>query len=275
MGNQNNNIGPKILEIKKDDEKIKEEEENIKKWNYEMDKYRCNNYEHFIKIFMSFYSRFILLGKTGAGKSRYICDRLFKSNDFCKRWDNVIIFTRKQNEKYFNDKFKDKIKNIKIYTDADDIDIDVEFPIIIKKIINKQRNNIYKINEEGYQNYKSNIIIIFDDILSDKILDNPHIMDLYCNSRKLQISVVFSSQITGNQLNTMIKGQTSMFIFFKIFNDIQMRFIIDLLKNGIMNKLEKNNENITDDDAYKLAKHLYLSMPEYQSIIIDDCYNIY
>ena len=70
--------------------------------------------------------------------------------------------------------------------------------MILKLLLNTQIVNIYKNIEEYNQNKKHKISIVFDDIMADMLSNkklNPIVTELFIRGRKLNISLVFNTQV--------------------------------------------------------------------------------
>ena len=70
--------------------------------------------------------------------------------------------------------------------------------MILKLLLNTQIVNIYKNIEEYNQNKKHKILIVFDDIMADMLSNkklNPIVTELFIRGRKLNISLVFNTQV--------------------------------------------------------------------------------
>ena len=70
--------------------------------------------------------------------------------------------------------------------------------MILKLLLNIQIVNIYKNIEEYNQNKKHKILIVFDDTMADMLSNkklNLTVTELFIRGRKLNISLVFNTQV--------------------------------------------------------------------------------
>lgn len=210
------------------------------------------------KILKSFF-RCIVFGSTGSGKSYMVINNLIPK--IHNNYDNIIIFTREEmKNKYEKDIYDKTGKHPVIYIDEDseghDI-VDSEFPSIINKIIQTQKKNIKGYTSTNDTVYNSNILIVFDDIVSEYLFKTPEFLKIFFNTRKLQMSTILISQTVTNEVNNRMKSNCEVFFLFGLNNTMQERYIYDLIRCCLMSG--------TIDPKYK--KYLQEHHKKYENTI--------
>lgn len=223
--------------------------------------------------------KILIYGATGSGKSYFIEN--FYLNKIGKIYDDIIVFTREQNRIFYQNINK-RFKTLQIYTDYDNrlnefIENYDDFIIEkIKYILQLQIKNVKRIDKTTNETiYKSKICIIFDDIILDKLFKSETFKSgLIYNSRKLQISIVLSSQITSQEIQSTIKSNFNLFVLFPVNDVNQKKYMISLIRDCIDNnsvpykylqdkeRIDNTNEDDKLEDKYnkiiyRRAKKIY------------------
>jgi vacuolar-type H+-ATPase subunit F/Vma7 len=207
------------------------------------------------------YFRINIFGKTGSGKTYCLLNFIIpKLKD---KYNEIVVFTKSHNNTQYNRKIKEIFK-IAPYI------INKNFKVVLNKIKDIQEKNITGEDEDGHPIYGTNILLIWDDILDETLFKDQDFLDQFTNMRHLQCSIIVISQMANKTINTQMKANTSMFIYFKLTNEIQRREALNMLKESIMMSSDKV---LGEKEAKNKAQKLWnkcVQKKKYGFIIITD-----
>ena len=209
------------------------------------------------------YFNAIFLGKTNSGKTYMLNNFVLPA--IIDMYDVIVVFTRKNNVESYTDDIVKKLK----FPKANLMFVVDHYLEQLNKLVILQENNIDKNSEKLA--YKSNILIIWDDVLDSKMFDSDMFTRQFTNFRHLQISVILLSQITNKIINTRIKGNITFNFIFRINNKRQKDEVYDLIEQSIINDNDMNdidNKN-SKDEAKKLYRECVLKN-KYGHIVISE-----
>jgi len=168
----------------------------------------------------------IIYGKTKSGKTYFLLNIMYPM--IRDLYDKVYIFSRASNYKTY----KEAIPNC--------VFIDHDHGRAMKDLLNFQ---IYKnIDEEKSKKdkhqtiYKDNFLIIWDDILDEKLFKDDIFKSQFFNGRHYQISVILLTQVSNKIITTDIKGNTQVSIYFKIVDVNQLNSCRRRIEEALVNQ---------------------------------------
>lgn len=187
-------------------EKIKEISEYNKKTKDEFISYRC-----------------ILVGASGSGKSFNICRLL----EYEKKHHNAMIcvFTPKQSSKPY-----EKITEL-IYNEDNPEEI-MNRISEIEAFIEKNEKTLLKKRK----------IIVFDDIISPKLMQNERFLTFWCSSRHFNINILYVCHHFSVVILPIIKNNSTHFWLFKIGEIDTIKTLCRKLLYDIVSNLREKEE---------------------------------
>jgi hypothetical protein len=211
--------------------------------------------------------RMLIFGASQSGKTNLLIKNIIPN--IKKKYDEIIIFTPEFNENFYEKQLTKLKTNFHIYTNEAD-----EIPDMLDALKTLQMSNIKGYNKEGEPIYKSNILIIFDDIISESLFKSPHFLQLFFHLRHLFMSTIVISQVTSNEISPSMISNTSFFVIFRVNGLFQIRPMIDLISSALFIK----NSNLSHKKIRHKAKQLFterLLKKDYGYIVIDQKRNLF
>lgn len=208
--------------------------------------------------------RMCIIGNSGSGKTYFTLKILYPM--IRNQYDEVFIFTRSHNNIQYN----------KIIPEAHIFNKDFLDHVVMIRA--KQEVNIKQYASDGKPIYKTNVLLIWDDILDKKMFNDQLFVDLFTNMRHLQTSTILITQLSSGVLNTAIKSNCTHFAIFRINDPHQKRPVMRIIESGIVNTYAREKIFLELEEAKKKASDLYNSAimrQEYGYILTDEQGNIY
>jgi hypothetical protein len=217
------------------------------------------------KKFRKDFFRCQIWGASQCGKTYFLTNILLP--EIIKQYDEVIVFTRSHNNKYYKKALNKLKKNITI--------INEDFIDNLNKIRKMQEdtNNIKKFDKDGNPEYNVNLLIIFDDIIREKDFRNDDFLDLFTNFRHLQCSTILISQIVNHAITTQMKANTNIFVMFRLGHYKQRSEIIKLIEEALMKEAEEKEIKLEPPVIKRIAKSIYhdnITSIKYGYVATDD-----
>jgi len=203
-----------------------------------------------IKAFREDYFRCIFYGGTKSGKTYLLLNSVLPS--IIDQYDNVFIFTKKDNKTEYEHAMKAMGLPETHYKM-----VFSQYILQLKRIRMLQEINVNEqlSQKKGKTVFNTNILVIWDDVLDEKLFNEPDFLDQFTNFRHLQISVILLSQITTKILNPRIKSNVKFYIFFRINDAHQRRECISILEGCILKANDRKsittNAKFEADDLYR------------------------
>jgi len=189
------------------------------------------------------YFRCLIIGATGTGKSFFMTQMLFPYIQH--RYDRVIIFTRETNITYYEINTRYFRANnqtwwewltgsrenfVKVCTDINSI-----IPTI-RDIPNHQE--IIGFDPDGTPRYKYNYLLVFDDILNARLVQDQTFVNLFTHYRHYQVSLFFIAQATSRIVPPNIRTQASVVIMTStsqrdVRNNLLREYVYQLVEDDI------------------------------------------
>ncbi len=211
----------------------------------------------FIKSLKEDSWRMLIMGKTKSGKTHLTMKTILPA--VSKSFDVVIVFTRKFNEKYYEKQFenigrvpkkeREGDRKYVILTFDDDANIRSDVINAINNVKKTQLENVKEYDEEGIPEYNDRILLIFDDILDEYMMQLPDFMSMFISFRHIDISVILLSQISNKAISTQMKANTEHSIFFDLNNQFQRRYPIEVIADTF--------PDIEDKIRHQKAEEMY------------------
>ena len=202
------------------------------------------------------HKRILVFGKTGSGKSYWLMKTLMPK--IIHKYDDIVIFTRGHNNSYYQLGFKEFNKKPFIFNDVS------KYIDMLKNIRKLQNGNVKNKSKDGTLIYKSSILIIFDDVLDEKLFKTMEFMDLFTNFRHIACTTILLSQLVNGVINTGMRTNANFLVFFNL-GPGQRRGAIDMISDAC------DSENIKK--AKEEARQIYkenCQAKQYGYIIVSD-----
>ena len=124
-------------------------------------------------------------------------------------------------------KIRKQVKEIHLFSQTADIN-QSQFKYIPKKNLHNELDiqfleNLFKVQKGS----KDNVLLVFDDIIGDRQINNPVIRNLFTLGRHFHISVIFLSQVSNGILNTTIRSNTNWVISFFQHNQKRRKTFVE------------------------------------------------
>lgn len=203
--------------------------------------------------------RMIVFGASGSGKTTFVKSML--NNNLTKYYKNIFIVT----PKFHDIQYKNiKTNGSKIcYIGTKDTSEILGF---LKELQRQRYNRIYDKNENGMK-FKDKVLVIFDDIINDKLVRNSSFSELFGACRHLDISLIFLIQDISTVVSQFMKNNSSHFVLFSLRNIKRNRdFIFDAI--SVDSRLDtKTNKELKEIKNSLYNKHI---ATRYQCIVCDN-----
>ncbi|NHZ84292.1 MAG: hypothetical protein GWP19_00235 [Planctomycetia bacterium] len=214
------------------------------------------------KRFTDDYFRMMIFGSTGCGKSYWLTKTFFPI--IMPKYDVVIVFTKEHNRIYYRNALEPFKKQFKLKTSI----VTKDIPGNLKKIVAAQdRNKMKKHSKDGEILYKDNILLIYDDILDERLFKDRKFLDQFTSLRHQQFSVIVISQTINKEINTQMKANTQFFVIFKLNHYKQSAELIKIIEGCV------GGINESEDYVKKKARSLYTNRcctTKYGNLIVTD-----
>ena len=210
----------------------------------------------------------LIMGETGSGKSYFLKKKILPS--IKSKYDSVVIFTRDYNKLLYEKYIEDEL-NMKGVV----LTFDKKFLITaIDKIKQMQSVNIKEYDKEKHPIYNNSIILVFDDILDEKIMRQDDFLELFINMRHMQFSIILLSQITNKAITTQMKANTQFNVMFNLGGYYQQQYPVQLITEAVLKKHPEMKHDNAKNEAHKIYQAKCVEK-KYGYIIIDNEMNKY
>lgn len=213
------------------------------------------------------YFRALFLGSSGSGKTHYLIEEWYKKK-LQYEYEKVIVITTKINDSYY----RKNIPKAAIFTPEGDANKKIQQ---IDSLIEDLENALYKHgvkgkDEKGNYIFKYNTLIIFDDIINEKVIHKSKVNEMFCRFRHLQTSIIFLIQTGTRMITTSMKSNATHFALFNMTDQRSRNVQEEQIRNVIW--AVPQNATFSHNYIKKVAKLIYrdyiLSVP-YGRVIID------
>lgn len=237
-----------------------------------MDNLRELDNRNIMKVFGGEPFRCLVIGSSQSGKSFFMTQKVLPMIQH--QYDRVFIFTRKTNVSYYTKQTwdwkanEDKRKYLNsswAYRQVFDMpksdrfvhfvtDFDKFIPMI--RVIEKtQEVNCIKGGNEkdGDDKYKYRVLVLFDDILNEKLNKDQTIVDMFSNFRHINVSTIMIVQVSTVLISSLQKNNSGIAVIAKmISDDMRRRTLKEFVKNSV-----KKSVLDDDDDVNTETKRIY------------------
>lgn len=212
--------------------------------------------------------RMLIFGASESGKSTLLVKEIIPA--IKSKYDEFVVFTPEFNKRYYETQFKKmKIDRFHIFTNSSE-----EIPDMLEEIKQLQMNNIKSYNKEGEPIFKSQILIIFDDIISNFLFNSEEFLQLFFHLRHLFISTILISQVTSGEVNPAMLSNTSFFVIFRVDGKYQVLPMVDIISGAVFKQHPELTFNKVRQEAKRIFAERALNV-EYGYIVIDAKRNIF
>jgi len=173
--------------------------------------------------------RSLMIGKSQSGKSNLILSLLTRTEFYKKFFDKIYLFSTTYSE---DSDWKQYLKDNKEKDFVASSDLNEE---VIKELMDEQKNMI---NKKG-KRLSNQILVIFDDIITNKSLKSSIVKDLLFTGRHYLISIMISSQSYKEISRPLRMQATNIFLFRPSQDEIQR--VSEENSNVFVDKKELNN----------------------------------
>lgn len=189
--------------------------------------------------------RLAVIGRSGSGKSYWV--RNFLSIETKHKNVAVFVITPPHNKEFYS-----KITN-NIFTEVSINSVLYSIEIVLK--FAEQFKNSFR------------TILIFDDIISEKIVNDDAFKQLFATARHYNVNIIFIIQAYTRVITPFMKDQLTHYLLFALNNPrVERQIIYDLIAPmcGDISKSEKQ----LMDDAIKIYNDNIINK-KYGNILID------
>lgn len=148
--------------------------------------------------------RGLVIGASGSGKSYFCVYELYPL--IAHKYNVVVVFTKKGNEGFY----EKNIPGVMVITDLQDI------PTYLQRLEDYQVSNPKtnwrgqeQTDQHGNKVYQNNILVIFDDVIDEKLVQNKTLQEAFANYRHLQIDILFIIQASTRVVSTLMKNNVN------------------------------------------------------------------
>lgn len=190
--------------------------------------------------------RLTVIGRSGSGKSYWINNFLQIESSTERTY--IFVITPIHNKDFYS-----KISKY-VLTEMDTESI---------------LNNIKKILKfaEMYKNV-SRFILLFDDIISEKLVNDDEFKNLFATARHYNINIIFIIQAYTRVLSPFMKDQLTHYLLFGLGNPRAERQIIYDLIVPILGNIKISEKKSIEDSTNLYDK--YITQIKYGNILIDN-----
>jgi len=192
--------------------------------------------------------RMLIYGASGSGKSFFLTKKLLPM--IKDQYNAIFIFTLPENNGYYK-KAVEREMNKKLYL------VNQGFLPVLKKITEQQRGNTSGKDELGNPKFRSNLLFIWDDVLSEKVLRNQEFVDQFTHMRHLHISTILITQITNKAISPQLRSNVTHSVIFKINDYMQRRDVHKLLENVVACDWDREGHEYQPRDLQQEAAHIF------------------
>lgn len=221
--------------------------------------------EYDVEQIFDHHFRCLITGASDTGKSFFMTQVLFP---YLKdKFDRVIIFTRETNVPYYehntkdfaarkeNKSFGQRVKewftgeeeNERFVHTVTDLR---EIPSILSSIPQEQEK--VGATADGTPRYRYDYLVVFDDIMNEKLMKSQMITDLFTHYRHYQVSVFFVAQASNRYVPAIVKNNSSVVVITSM-EDRDMRN--DLLRHHVYACID--SIDYSDDQVRTKARNAY------------------
>jgi hypothetical protein len=225
-------------------------------------------YKGLKKKFREDFFRCCIFGASQSGKTYWLVNILIP--DIINQYDEIFVFTRSHNNEQYKRVFKKYRKDVHI--------INRNFIGALTKIRKLQDANIKKVKKNGEPVYHANLLLIWDDVLDEKLFRDPSFLDQFTNLRHLQASTIVISQILNQAVTTQMKANTNIFVLFRMNHYRQRGEIVKLIEETIIKEYERAGRRFAPEKIKREAKNLYNEFivgQDYGYLVTDDFQELY
>lgn len=221
--------------------------------------------------------RSLIIGSSESGKSYFLTQRVLPNIQ--DQYDRVFIFTRETNRGFYEKQTWDwrankerrdwvkmgKVKReaykswygnpehkrfVAINTSPSTIQANIE---MIAQSQNATKlyhsNGKVKKDELGNDMYKYKLMLIFDDVIDERINKSQEVINLFTHYRHINISTFMLLQTSTVQIPTIVKNQTTILVMAKMHSSDMRKRIMNEFVRCIVEDYYSNNDDI------KIAMH--------------------
>lgn len=240
--------------------------------------------------------RSLFVGCSQSGKSYFLTQKVLPVIQY--QYDRVFVFTRPTSVPYYekhtwdwNANREHRVWNAKSET-AKELykrwygepkykrficinDQPRTVPMALNQITSSQdANALSKLNDTDEKSFKYKLLIIFDDVLNEKLNNTDEMRDLFTNYRHYNISTIMLAQVSSVLTTTAMKNNINILVMAKMpLLNMRKTLINDYIKNIMVDVYED------EDEAKRKADLLYNKVckeMDHGLLIIDlDKSNIY
>lgn len=205
------------------------------------------------------YFRMLIIGSTGCGKTFFLLMKLLPI--ILKNYTKVVIFTKSHNNRRYEKQIRKLSPDIKIKI------VNSDYLEELEQLRLDQEENEVGENNEGDPIYGDNILIIWDDVLNEKLFKEEKFLDQFTNMRHIQVSTIILSQITNKVVSRQIKANVEYFVLFKLNHWGQQEEPLKLIQSCIYKKAPSMHKDKIKAKAMSIYKKNIMDR-EYGHIII-------
>jgi len=196
------------------------------------------------------YFRMLILGKTGSGKTYFLNNQLLPK--LSKKYTMFYIFTTPYNI----DVYKQVLTELEVPKERQKVmgftDVSL-IPAVIQQIeLTIAKDKVDK-DSDGHPIFRDHSLLVFDDILDDKVMSSMEFRGIFTRFRHIQASAIILAQITTKAVTPAMKGNMNYGVYFQLESQ-QMRFAVEMIRDILMSKDIK----LTKIKATELAKKIYI-----------------
>lgn len=238
--------------------------------------------------------RMVVFGSSQSGKTYYIENIIWPK--IKETFDKVVVFTQDYNNNRYKQHFSPQIiqkmvrvtkkgplgvnvtENIEVPMIYNNVD---EIPKIIESIkiqqmadtIKKKGTNENRLDENGNPVFKYDILLIFDDIIDEKLVRSDDFRKLFGTLRNVHISTIFIIQSTSTVITPFMKNNTNIFVLCKMTHSRDKSEIFKIFEPALDEFLRENMESGYDErNLRKYMEKVYkdcISSKKYGKLITD------
>lgn len=217
------------------------------------------NAKSFTETLKKTYFKLIIIGQGLSGKTWYFRHRILP--EIRDEYTQLIIFTNPSNSAFKTIFYPctlimtDHLKRLKMILDR------ISETFVYDKKGNKLMNGDDYLRPE-------NILMVFDDILSEKMITDEIFTNFICYGRHSGISMLFMVQYPKIILSPLMRSQNTHLGIFKMKDKIGMNAVIKMIEDSL---ITKNYES--DKARLKAAQNIYIDCilkKKYGKVLIDN-----